>query len=59
MSALVENTPLLSVRKLCKDFPVLSKGLWRRQIGVVKACDSISTLKWLSPPGDAPAWPAW
>jgi peptide/nickel transport system ATP-binding protein len=34
--------PLLSVRQLCKHFPVLSKGFWRRPIGVVKACDEIS-----------------
>jgi ABC-type oligopeptide transport system ATPase subunit len=42
MSALVEDTPLLSVRELCKYFPVMSKGFWRRQIDVVKACDSVS-----------------
>ena len=42
MSLLQENTPLLSVRGLCKYFPVLSKGLFRRQIGVVKACHDVS-----------------
>ncbi|HKO93532.1 MAG TPA: ATP-binding cassette domain-containing protein, partial [Polyangiaceae bacterium] len=42
MSLLKETTPLLSVRGLCKYFPVLSKGLIRRQTGVVKACHEIS-----------------
>jgi oligopeptide/dipeptide ABC transporter ATP-binding protein len=34
--------PLLKVRGLCKHFPVMSKGIRRRQIGVVKACDEIN-----------------
>ncbi len=33
---------LLSVRRLCKYFPILSAGLLRRQIGLVKACHDIS-----------------
>jgi peptide/nickel transport system ATP-binding protein len=36
------QSTLLSVRKLCKHFPVLSKGLIRRQIAVVKACQDVS-----------------
>jgi ABC-type glutathione transport system ATPase component len=42
MSLLQENTPLLSVRGLCKYFPVLSRGLIRRQVGVVRACHEVS-----------------
>ena len=34
--------PMLRVRGLCKHFPVFSKGLRRRQISVVKACDDIN-----------------
>jgi oligopeptide/dipeptide ABC transporter ATP-binding protein len=34
--------PLLAVRGLCKHFPIMSKGLFKRQLGVVKACDDIS-----------------
>jgi len=38
--------PLLQVNGLCKYFPIKSKGLRRKQIGVVKASDNISfTLK--------------
>jgi ABC-type oligopeptide transport system ATPase subunit len=33
---------LLSVRKLCKYFPIHSQGLLRRQIGLVKACHDVS-----------------
>ncbi len=41
MSSTAE-TPLLSVRNLCKYFPILSKGFGRKQIGLVKACDNVS-----------------
>ncbi|MBT3192348.1 MAG: ABC transporter ATP-binding protein [Verrucomicrobia bacterium] len=34
--------PLLSVRGLCKHFPVMSKGFLKKQIGSVKAADYIS-----------------
>jgi len=34
--------PLLQVRKLCKYFPIYSKGFLRRQVGVVKAVDNVS-----------------
>ncbi len=34
--------PLLSVRGLCKHFPIYSKGMFKKQIGVVKACDNVS-----------------
>jgi oligopeptide/dipeptide ABC transporter ATP-binding protein len=34
--------PLLRVRNLCKHFPVLSRGLVRKQVGVVKAVDDVS-----------------
>ncbi len=33
---------LLSVRGLCKYFPIFSQGLFRRQTGLVKACHDIS-----------------
>ena len=39
MNAIEE--PLLRVRGLCKHFPIYSKGLRKKQIGVVKACDDI------------------
>jgi ABC-type oligopeptide transport system ATPase subunit len=42
MTLLGSDSTLLSVRGLCKYFPVLSKGLFRRQIGVVKACHEVS-----------------
>jgi len=42
MSLIAESATLLSVRGLCKYFPVLSKGFFRRQIGLVKACHDIS-----------------
>jgi len=42
MSLIAESSTLLSVRGLCKYFPVLSKGLFRRQIGEVKACHEVS-----------------
>jgi len=42
MNAVPEATPLLSVRGLCKYFPVYSKGLIRKQTGSIKAADQIS-----------------
>jgi peptide/nickel transport system ATP-binding protein len=42
MSLIDQSPTLLSVRKLCKHFPVLSKGFFRRQVGVVKACNDVS-----------------
>ncbi len=37
-----DSTPLLSVRNLCKYFPIHSQGLVRRKIGDVKAVNDIS-----------------
>ena len=34
--------PLLSVRDLCKHFPVMSKGFFKKQLGVIKASDEIN-----------------
>ncbi len=34
--------PLLSVRGLCKYFPVKGKGIFKKQIGLVKAADNIT-----------------
>lgn len=34
--------PILSVRNLCKHYPVYSQGLFQKRIGLVKACDDIS-----------------
>ncbi len=34
--------PLLSVRGLCKHFPVKGKGFFKKRIGLVKAADNIS-----------------
>jgi oligopeptide/dipeptide ABC transporter ATP-binding protein len=34
--------PLLTVEGLCKHFPIRSKGLRKKQLGVVKACDQVS-----------------
>jgi ABC-type oligopeptide transport system ATPase subunit len=42
MSAAASRDLLLRVSALCKYFPVLSTGLIRRQIGVVKACHDVS-----------------
>jgi ABC-type glutathione transport system ATPase component len=42
VSLIAQSATLLSVRGLCKHFPILSQGLFRRQIGVVKACNDIS-----------------
>jgi len=36
------DAPLLRVRGLSKHFPVLSKGFFERQVGVVKAVDDVS-----------------
>jgi len=36
------DTPLLQVRGLCKHFPIMSKGFFRKQVGVVKAVDQVS-----------------
>jgi ABC-type glutathione transport system ATPase component len=36
------NGVLLSVQKLCKYFPIIGVGLFRRQVGPVKACHDIS-----------------
>ena len=33
---------VLSVRGLCKHYPVKSKGFFTRQTGLVKACDQVS-----------------
>ena len=33
--------PLLSVRGLCKHFPVFSQGFFKRQVGLVRAADEI------------------
>ena len=37
-----QTQPLLSVQSLCKFFPILSKGFFRKQIGWVRACDEVS-----------------
>ncbi|MEY4545025.1 MAG: hypothetical protein RL685_1220 [Pseudomonadota bacterium] len=42
MSRFEPSDTLLSVRNLCKHFPVLSKGFFRRRVGVVKACNDVS-----------------
>jgi peptide/nickel transport system ATP-binding protein len=42
VSLIRNSSTLLSVRGLCKYFPILSKGLFRRQIGLVKACHDVS-----------------
>ncbi|QDU71535.1 ABC transporter ATP-binding protein [Mucisphaera calidilacus] len=36
------SEPILSVRRLSKHYPVLSKSLIRKRIGTVRACDNIS-----------------
>ena len=36
------EVPLLRVRDLCKHFPIMSKGFFRKQVGVVKAVDQVS-----------------
>jgi peptide/nickel transport system ATP-binding protein len=37
-----ERGPLLQVRDLCKHFPIMSKGFFRKQVGVVKAVDQVN-----------------
>jgi len=37
-----KTPPLLEVKGLCKYFPIFRKGIWRRQIGLVKAVDDIN-----------------
>jgi peptide/nickel transport system ATP-binding protein len=39
---MIDQTPLLDVRGLCKFFPVRSKGFFRRQIATVRAVDQVS-----------------
>jgi len=36
------NAPILSVRGLCKEFPVMSRGFRRKLLAVVKAVDNVS-----------------
>ncbi len=38
--------PLLSVRKLCKYFPIIGKGFFKRQVALVKAADDINFDLW-------------
>lgn len=38
----MSETPLLSVRNLCKYFPVFGRGFIKRQVGVVRAADDVS-----------------
>ena len=35
-------TPLLSVRSLCKSFPIFNKAFFKKQVGEVKAVDDVS-----------------
>lgn len=37
-----EREPILSVRDLCKHFPIYSKGFFKKQVGAVKAVDGVS-----------------
>ena len=39
---MIDSTPLLQVRRLCKFFPVLSKGFFRRQVATVRAVSDVS-----------------
>jgi peptide/nickel transport system ATP-binding protein len=39
---MTDAQPLLKVRGLCKFFPVLSKGFFRRQTGTVRAVDDVN-----------------
>ena len=36
------DTPILSVSNLCKYFPIISQGLFKRQVGQIKAADHVS-----------------
>jgi peptide/nickel transport system ATP-binding protein len=42
MSDQTDQHPLLRVRGLCKHYPVFSKGLISRRIGLIRACDQIN-----------------
>ena len=42
MSATLDDDVVLSVRQLCKHYPIVSKGLFRRRVVTVKACDDVS-----------------
>jgi len=39
---MIQQAPLLTARGLCKFFPVLSKGFFRRQVATVKAVNEVS-----------------
>ncbi len=39
---MADNRPLLSVRSLCKYFPIYGKGFLNRQVGLVRAVDHMS-----------------
>ena len=41
-SPLATRSPLLSVRRLCKYFPIFSRGFLKKQIGTVKAADDVN-----------------
>jgi len=36
------SRPLLRVERLCKFFPIFSRGFFRRQVGVIRACNDVS-----------------
>lgn len=36
------HIPLLQVKGLCKHFPVYNQGFFKRQVGLVKACDDVT-----------------
>src|SRR5690606_31290468 len=38
----LDAPPLLEVERLCKHYPVFSKGLLKKQVDTIKACDDIS-----------------
>lgn len=42
MTTVTTQIPLLEVRRLCKYYPVMSKGVLPRRTGWVKACDDVS-----------------
>ena len=37
-----EDAPLLQVRNLSKHYPIFSKGFFKQQVALVKACDEVS-----------------
>ncbi len=39
---MTDGQPLLSVRRLCKHFPIYTRGFYKRQIATVKAVDNVS-----------------